>query len=791
MRSIEFLGTSGTRTPTEGTTCLRISKHCVIDAGNLIAGLKDELFDIEHIFLTHSHLDHIIDIPFVADLFVTHKNIPLKVYALKSTLKDLQNSIFNHRIWPNFAEIDLIASANKTIEFIEISPETVYTIDDITLKPFKTNHTDGSCGYVIQHENNAILFTSDTYKCNRIWELLEENSSIHSVIIDVSFPSDYEKLAQDSKHLTPKLLLEERLTCSRNDFLIYPFHLKAQFEPQIRQELRNSLIQGLVQETLSGFSFLPFNSQMNLHHHDNVPSAISQIITIGTALSAEKNIDNLLEMIIVQSKQLTNADGGTLYLYLPQTKQLEFKVIQNDSLNIKMGGTAGTIAWPPLDLFHPNGEPNLTLVAGVCALRTNTINIEDVYHSNEYDFSGTIEYDKKTGYRSESMLVLPLKDHEDQLIGVLQLINKKSPLGLTIPFDHSDESLALSLGSQAAVALTKQKLIDDLELLLESFLNTINVAIEEKSPYTAGHIERMMQLSLTLAQAINEDTTIFAEKKYTQDELKQIKFAALMHDIGKITTPEHIIDKSTKLETIHDRIHCIQLKYEILKRDAQINFLLSSKDEASERAYQQTLLELEEEFTFLANANEGSELFSDEKVSRILAISQRSIEIGGISQPLLNDDEVHNLVVQKGTLTAEQRQIINNHADVSLKMLNKLPFPHKLERVAEIACGHHEKINGKGYPLGLKGDQLSFEARILAIADIFEALSASDRPYKKAKKLSEVMKILFFMAKDDDIDRDLLRFFYESGLYLKYAHSVLPPENVDSIELDFKSLMRD
>jgi HD-GYP domain-containing protein (c-di-GMP phosphodiesterase class II)/ribonuclease BN (tRNA processing enzyme) len=783
MNYIEFLGTSGTRTPTEGTTCLRVSHHCVIDAGNLIGGLGHQLFEIEHIFLTHSHLDHIVDIPFVADLFVTQKHTPLKIYGLKETLEDLHQFIFNHRIWPNFEEIDLLEYAAKTIELIEISLDTPYVIDDITFTPFKTNHTDGSCGYVIKHENNSLLFTSDTYKCPKIWELIDSDTTIHSLVIDVSFPSAYETLARDSKHLTPQLLAQELSLCRRNDFKIFPMHFKAQFKSTIVQELKTLGIlenRGHVLEIFSRISFDPYDV---LPPSLKEKSIVSKIIAIGTALSAEKNIDTLLEMIIVQTKQLTGSDAGTLYLYHPLTRQLEFKVIQNDSLNIQMGGTAEKITWKPLELFDENNKPNHQMVAVLCALDGISINIPDVYTSTQYDFNGTMKFDQQTGYRSESMLVLPLKDYEDNLIGVLQLINKKDPFGKTIPFESHDEELALSLGSQAAVTLTKQRLINDLELLLESFLNTINVAIEEKSPYTAGHIDRMVYLSLALAQAMSEDNHLFPDIHYNEDQLKEIKFSALMHDIGKITTPEQIIDKSTKLESIYDRIETIKLKYEILKRDAYIVFLGVSAQ--SQESYNETIALLDEEYLFLVNANKGEEFFSDESISRIREIAKRTLVVNNQEQPLLSEDEVNNLIVQKGTLTENQRHIINNHAAVSLRMLKELPFPKKLERVAEIAGGHHEKINGKGYPLGLKGDELSMEARILAIADIFEALSASDRPYKKAKKLSQAMKILYFMAKEEEVDRRIFRFFYESGLYLHYAHTFLKPENIDDVQLTF------
>lgn len=239
MDYIEFLGTGGTRTPSQGTTCLQVSDHCVIDAGNLINSFGNDVFTIEHIFLTHSHLDHIIDIPFLADLFVTQRAISLKIYGLKPTLDDLRQFIFNHRIWPNFEEITLIGHTDKTIELIELDLETPYPVDDITLTPFKTDHTEGSCGYIIEKNGSAILFTADTYRCNRIWELLDERPSIHTLIVEVSFPSTYEQLAYDSKHLTPALLADELKKCKREDFVIHVMHLKVLFWKTIIEELRS------------------------------------------------------------------------------------------------------------------------------------------------------------------------------------------------------------------------------------------------------------------------------------------------------------------------------------------------------------------------------------------------------------------------------------------------------------------------------------------------------------------------------------------------------------------------
>ncbi|MFZ5374464.1 MAG: MBL fold metallo-hydrolase [Campylobacterota bacterium] len=237
MEYIEFLGTSGTRTPSQGTTCVHVSKHCVIDAGNLINAFGNDIFSIEHIFLTHSHLDHIIDIPFLADLFVTQKKVSLKIYALKETLDDLRQFIFNHRIWPNFEEIALLDRTDKTLELIEIEPDVSYRVDDITLTPFKTTHTDGSCGYLIERAGSGILFTADTYRCDRIWEMLDAHPHIHSLVIEVSYPSRYAELAKESRHLTPLLLEDEMRRCRRNDFRVYTMHLKTLFSETIVQEL--------------------------------------------------------------------------------------------------------------------------------------------------------------------------------------------------------------------------------------------------------------------------------------------------------------------------------------------------------------------------------------------------------------------------------------------------------------------------------------------------------------------------------------------------------------------------
>jgi len=518
---------------------------------------------------------------------------------------------------------------------------------------------------------------------------------------------------------------------------------------------------------------------------------IQNLNKIGAALSAENNLDKLLEMILTQAKAFTNADGGTLYLKTDDEKFLKFTVVETDSLNIHMGGTSGEITWPPLNLYKEDGQKNREMVAAMCAIEGELINIEDVYFAEGFNFEGTKKFDHGTGFRSKSMLVIPMKNYENEVIGVCQLINRQDPkTNEVVPFSKEDEKSTLSLASQAAVAITNAKLINDLRLLLESFIKSIATAIDAKSPYTGGHVSKVAEITMMVANTINEtDEGYFKDIKYSQDQLNELRIAALMHDVGKITTPEYVVDKSTKLETIYDRINVIKTRAEVVRRDYQIEYMskkikLLEKDDKKgienlKAEYKEKLTELESDIEFLKASNIGGEFMSDDKIERIHKIANRKWKENGEEKPLLSDNEVLNITIRKGTLTEDERQIINNHARMSLEMLNKLPFPKKLRRIPEIAGGHHEKLNGKGYPQGLTAEQLSLESRILALADIFEALTACDRPYKDAKKMSEVVKIISFMVKDYELDEELVKFFYEKELHMKYAKEKLKPEQLD------------
>jgi HD-GYP domain-containing protein (c-di-GMP phosphodiesterase class II) len=531
----------------------------------------------------------------------------------------------------------------------------------------------------------------------------------------------------------------------------------------------------------------------------NLCNRVRQLSAIGAALSAEHNLPRLLQMILEEARHFTNADGGTLYLMNDDERSLRFEIVQTDSLNIRMGGTSGNpINWYPVKLYLPNGEPNHAMVSAHVALTGEVVNIPDVYDVAGFDFTGTRAFDAKTGYRSKSMLVVPMRNHEDAIIGVLQLINAQDPeSGTVVPFSSSDQGLIISLASQAAIAITNTRLIHDLENLFESFIQVIASAIDEKSPYTAGHINRVAELTMMIANKLNTvDYGPYADFRLNDDQLKELRIAAWMHDVGKITTPEYVVDKSTKLETIYDRINVVQTRFEILKRDVKIQLIKkhlggnnSSQNSSTPRGnfldeYAEQIRKFDEDLAFLTNTNLGGEYLPPEKQQRIHELAQLTYEVNGEKQPLLTPEEVANLCISRGTLNDQERQIINNHVAVTIKMLEKLPYPKKLRRIPEIAGGHHEKLDGTGYPNHLTAAQLSVQARILALADIFEALTAKDRPYKKAKTLSESMKIMSFMAKDFHIDPELFKIFYREKIYLDYAQQYMDPSQIDEVKLD-------
>jgi HD-GYP domain-containing protein (c-di-GMP phosphodiesterase class II) len=534
------------------------------------------------------------------------------------------------------------------------------------------------------------------------------------------------------------------------------------------------------------------------HSQENISRLLRELNEIGIALSAEKDHDRLLELILVKAMEITNADGGTLYTRTDD-QRLRFEILHNRSLNVHKGGTSGEeISFYPIALYDDEGNPNTHMVAANAVISDETVNIPDAYASEEFDFSGTRSFDNKMGYRSTSFLTVPMTNHENENIGVLQLINAMEPdSNKIIPFSPLDQQLVESLSSQAAVTITNKTLIDAQKNLFDSFIQLIADAIDEKSPYTAGHCRRVPVITNMLADAVNKVSKgPLKDFSMTDDEKYELEVAAWLHDCGKITTPEYVVDKGTKLETIFDRISLVDNRFEILKRDAVIESLKSmikkhnGSDEieqmlASNEALQEKLKQLTKERKEIRNYNVGGEALADKDFKRIEKIASRTyINPEEETVNLLSDEEIQNLQIGRGTLSIREREIINNHVSVTIKMLESLPYPKHLTKVPEYAGGHHEKMDGSGYPNKLKREQMSVQARMIAIADVFEALTASDRPYKKAMPLSQSLKILGQMKLDNHVDADLFDIFINEKIYLDYANKFLGKNQIDDVDFN-------
>ena len=553
------------------------------------------------------------------------------------------------------------------------------------------------------------------------------------------------------------------------------------------------------------------------HLLERLLTRLNDINKVGIALSSERDINRLLETILVAAKRITRADAGTLYLVEPEQQLLKFEIIRNDTLSIALGGTTGQpIPFYPIRLYDEAGQPNHAMVVAYSALSGKTVNIPDAYTAAGYDFSGTKAFDRKTGYRSTSFLTVPMRNHEHEIIGVLQLINaqesagqqgngQKSTGNKIVPFSEPDQQLVESLASQAAVALTNRRLIKQMEDLFESFISLINTAIDDKSAYTGGHCQRVPALTMMLAEAVNRtDRGPLKDFVMTDKDRYELKIAGLLHDCGKITTPVHVVDKSTKLHTLFDRIHLIETRFEVLKRDAEIEMLRTedrrqktescaatpqlsnmprSGDNPLSSDYQARIRQLDDDREFLRRCNAGSEKMAEADQARVRRIAAYQwLNEKGEQADFLSPDEVENLTIRSGTLTAAERQIINHHIEVTIKMLEALPWPKHLKSVAEYAGGHHERMDGKGYPKGLTREQMSVQARVMGIADIFEALTAKDRPYKKGKTLTESLVILGKFKENGHIDPDLFDVFVREKVYLSYAQQFLDAAQIDTVD---------
>ncbi|HCT40466.1 MAG TPA: phosphohydrolase [Moraxellaceae bacterium] len=516
-----------------------------------------------------------------------------------------------------------------------------------------------------------------------------------------------------------------------------------------------------------------------------------RLIEISTALSGERNTSRLFERILDAAQDITHADGGTLYLIKEKEEGrpvLEFEILRTNSLMLRLGGTSGNpIEIAPLHLYHEDGTPNHNNIATHTALTRELVNIEDAYFADNLDFSGTKAFDARSGYRSKSFLTVPLCNHADEIIGVLQLVNAKNPdTGETVEFPKNLEPIVVALASSAAIALDNQILLQDHKDLLDAFIKVIAQAIDAKSAHTSAHCQRVPVLTELIAQAACETYEgPLAEFNLDESQWYELRVASWMHDCGKLATPDSLLDKATKLHLMLDGIDAVKTRFAAAMVTLELSFLRQMQAQPERVGALQEILEeelatLRDDCLFIEKANVGGEFMKPEDQARVKRIAgHKWRDHLGMEKPVLTEEEVKFLCIERGTLSFEERQKINDHMTVTIQMLESLPFPKNLKRVPEYAGGHHEKMDGTGFPRGLKREQMSWPARMMAIADIFEALTASERPYKAPMKISQALGILQKMQQQNHIDPDLFRLFVSSRVWEKYARIYLRPDQLD------------
>ncbi|EPJ54004.1 MAG: hypothetical protein OFPI_08200 [Osedax symbiont Rs2] len=560
---------------------------------------------------------------------------------------------------------------------------------------------------------------------------------------------------------------------------------------------------------------------------------IGHFLSMIKTLSGERNLDSLLETITRQTLDISRADATVLYLLNEQETIL-------DPVSVKLASdTSSDIKLTSVEIS--NGR---NFITDSLKQRVTKVYRFKCREASQHKRDVLTPFFEKLNSQNLQVLTLPLNNRSGETTGILCVINDLDNKK-TEDLDNEERiGFIETLSGFAAVSMESRHLLKTQKELLSSFIKLIAKAIDAKSHHTAGHCLRVPELTKMLAQAaVEQGSGEFKDFSLSKDQWEELDIASWLHDCGKITTPEYVVDKSTKLETNYDRIHEVRMRFEVLKRDAQINYWKELNRGGDSALLKDELLEqelqLDQDFAFVAECNLGSEYMPHVAQQKILELAnltwQRTIDdrIGIsweeqrrkekiIKQPLpvnekLLDDkvehiierhpkdvlatnnkwgfnmqtpeylynrgEVYNLCIAKGTLNAEERYKINEHIIQTIIMLDELKFPKQLSNVVEIAGGHHEKIDGTGYPKRLRGEEMSTAAKMMVIADIFEALTASDRPYKKAKKLSEAIKIMSYMKKDQHIDASLFELFLSSGIYLTYAHQHLSPEQIDHVDI--------
>ena len=511
---------------------------------------------------------------------------------------------------------------------------------------------------------------------------------------------------------------------------------------------------------------------------------LAELSRVGAALTTERNLFTLLELILTQARRITTSDAGSIYLVDQETRRedgtpvtLRFKLAQNATL-------------PDLPLHEFTVPADDGSLAGHAAATGEPLVIEDVYLLPEdVTYRQNRTFDESFGYRTKSMLVIPMKTHKDEVVGVLQLINRKCQADVQLvtddvvdrevrPYDGRCVALVTALAAQAAVAIENSLLYQSIEQLFDGFVTAAVHAIEQRDPATFGHSERVAALSVGLAEAVSRaGAGSYRGLHFSASELRELRYAGLLHDFGKVGVREKVLVKRKKL--YQGQLDVIRHRFAYLLQQADLEFereRANYLEENAGRMHEQTLLRLEEArrgrreelnrfLDAILRANEPTVLPSG-TFDELQAIgSFQFVDVDGARRPLLHEDELRFLMVQRGNLDEEERKEIESHVTHTFAFLRQIPWTRELRRVPEIAYAHHEKLNGAGYPRRVRGNDIPVQARMMTIADIFDALTATDRPYKRAVPIERALDILHAEAREGMLDRELLATFTEARIW--------------------------
>ncbi len=545
----------------------------------------------------------------------------------------------------------------------------------------------------------------------------------------------------------------------------------------------------------------------------------SNFISLLGFLNEEKSFNKKIAAILDFYLSEFNIDGVNFFV-VGDHKVLTLQYMKYNSINFFRNNADTGSYFAPIFISDIKQKRKLS-IAERCLINNEIINVANIAQTQEYQNHFFEQFDSKNNYITTSVLAIPLTSKKGEVIGILQFINPLDKNSNRCIFSPETTKALYSLSSLLSHVTECRVLTEDYDLLLESFIGTLTHALEAKSPYTGLHCQRVPVLArLITAAAVEEKTGALKDFTMSESDWYALHIASWLHDCGKITTPEFVVDKATKLETVYNRIHEIRNRFEILRRDAHIDYLkkrLKNTDtqENLQKEFIVKIQQLEDDFDFIAQCNIGDKELTDEEIIRLEQIAQYKFtrhfsRMKGLSwaerdnvkdkelysNPCIEsliqnrDDhrlgkynlgELYNLSIPKGTINKEEREKINEHIVVTIDMLKTLPFPKELSNIVEYAGAHHERVDGKGYPNHLTGEQMSVPAKAMAIADIFEALTASDRPYKEPKKLSEALRIMQNMKNTGHIDPALYKIFIENEIYNTYAYQYLKPEQIDEV----------